>query len=403
MSTQSPFRSISQFGLFLFALSLPISHVPAEFGIGIAVLGWIGESLLAVKWRMSWHPIFAPLMMYLAWNLISAGLSERPLHSLAAVGDNEWPLLIKLMLFWLVEDEVLLKQLLYVFLSASAIAIVYSLWQVVGGYEFYRGKTLDPMGWGFYRSVGFYSFYLTFAAFAMSVFFLASGLSVELKNWKATVLAGLSFLAVLATFARSMWLSFVAAIPIFAFTRGKKVGVVVSSIFLILVVGGTLAVPALRYRAESIVEPDKNETRLNLWKTAVRVSEHNPIFGVGEDNWDLVFERYRVGGFYDTTVHPHNDYLTILVSSGVPGLLSFLSIWGILLWRGFKVARLARSPMVRAVALGSTFSLLGLLIGGMFQNYYGTFINCLEWWFVAGLLVTADKLSQLADQTNVSS
>jgi O-antigen ligase len=167
-------------------------------------------------------------------------------------------------------------------------------------------------------------------------------------------------------------------------------------VFLILVVGGTLTIPALRYRAESIVEPEKNETRLNLWKTAIRVAEHNPVLGVGEDNWDLVFERFRVEGFYDTTVHPHNDYLTVLVSSGVPGLIGFLAIWGISLWRGFKVARLGRTPMIRAIALGSTFSLLGFLIGGMFQNYYGTFINCLGWWFVAGLLFAADRLNQLS-------
>lgn len=403
MNSKSLFRSVSRFGLFLFALSLPISHVPAQFGIGIAVLGWLGENIASGTWKMSWHPAFWPLLVYLVWNLIAAALSERPTHSLLAVGDNEWPLFIMLMLYWLVDDEALLRKLLYVFLSASAIAVVYSLWQVVGGYEFYRGKVLDQMGWGFYRSVGFYSFYLTFAAFAMSVFFIASGLSVELKNWKTTVLAGLSFLAVLATFARSMWLSFVAAIPMFAFTRGRKVGMVVSALFLILVVGGTLAVPALRYRAESIVEPDKNETRLNLWKTAIRVAEHNPVLGVGEDNWDLVFERFRVAGFYDTTVHPHNDYLTVLVSSGVPGLLAFLTIWGISLWRGFKVARNALSPMIRAVALGSTFSLMGLLIGGLFQNYYGTFINCLGWWFVAGLLFVADRLSLISSESKGAS
>ncbi len=219
MKAELFFRSMSQLGLYLFALSLPVSHVPAQFGIGFAVLGWLGANLVSGKWKIAWHPAFAPLLFYLAWNLLAAALSERPLHSLGAVGDNEWALFIMLMLYWLVEDEVLLKKLLYVFLGASAVAIVYSLWQVVGGYELYRGKALDPMGWGFYRSVGFYSFYLTFAAFSMSVFFLASGVSVELKNWRTTVLAGLSFLAVLATFARSMWLSFVAAIPIFAFTR----------------------------------------------------------------------------------------------------------------------------------------------------------------------------------------
>jgi O-antigen ligase len=116
------------------------------------------------------------------------------------------------------------------------------------------------------------------------------------------------------------------------------------------------------------------------------------VTGVGEDNWDYVFSRYRVEGYYDTIVHPHDDYLTVLVSSGVPGLLAFLGIWGIALTAGFRASFRARDERLRAIILGSTFSLVGLLVAGIFQNYYGTFINCLGWWFVTGLLFAAWSL-----------
>jgi putative inorganic carbon (hco3(-)) transporter len=387
---------MSRFGLLLFAFSLPFSHVPAQIAIGIAFIGWLGEGVARRNWLVRWHPVFWPLGVYVAWNVVAAALSERPGHSLGAVLDNEWPLMIMLMLYWTVEDEGLLNRVVHFFLLAAGIAVIYSLWQVVSGVELYRGRQLDTMGWGFYRSVGFYGFYLTFAALAMSVFFLASSFSLEFRKWYTTLLSGLSFLAVLGTFARSMWLSFLAAIPMLAFTRGRKTGFIVSGLLLIIIVGGILAVPAIRYRAESIVEPGQNETRLNLWKTAVNVAEHNRILGVGEDNWDLVFERYRVEGFYDTTVHPHNDYLTVLVSSGIPGLLAFLAMWGIALVTGFKTAVQSQSRTARATALGSAFALMGLLIGAMFQNYYGTFINCLGWWFVVGLLLTSGRLDTLA-------
>lgn len=392
MKTQTIYKTIAHFGLFLFAFSLPVSHVPAQFAIGIALLGWLGEGLVHKKWNLRWHPVFGALVAYVSWNLLSSALSERPAHSLGAVIDNEWPFLIMVMLYWMVDDEALLQRIVYVFLLASTAAVLYALWQVVGGMELYRGRPLDPMGWGFYRAVGFYGFYLTFAALAMTVFFFASSFSVEFRKWPVVLLAGLSFLAVLGTFARSIWLSFVAAIPLFAFTRGRKAGIVVTTVLLVVIVGGILTVPALRHRAESIIEPGQNETRLNLWKTALRIAEHNPILGVGEDNWDLVFERYRVEGFYDTTVHPHNDYLTVLVSSGAPGLLAFLTMWGILMARGFRTALGTRNQLVRATALASTFSLMGLMIGAMFQNYYGTFINCLGWWFVVGLLLAAEKI-----------
>ena len=395
MKRESVFRGVTQFGILFFALSIPISHVPAQFAIGIAFLGWLGEGLVDKKWNVCWHPAFVPLIIYLVWNVFSAALSERPGHSLGAILDNEWPLFIMLMLFWTINDEEFLKKVLMVFLSSACIAAVYALWQVVGGVELYRHAPLDPMGAGFYRAVGFYSFYLTFAALAMAAFFFSTSFSFELKRWYFVVLSVLSFLAVVGTFARSMWLSFALGIPIFAFTRSRKFGTIVVSLTLVLVVGGMLAVPTLRHRVGSILDLGQNETRLNLWKTAVKISEANPIMGVGEDNWDLVFDRYRLDGYYDTIVHPHNDYLTVLVSSGVPGLLAFLSTWAVILMTGIKSARMMKSKTLRAVAWGGAFSLMGLLVGAMFQNYYGTFINCLEWWFVTGLLMTAAKINVL--------
>jgi O-antigen ligase len=401
MNKESAFRDTTRFGILLFALSIPISHVPAQFAIGIAFLGWLGDGLINKKWSIRWHPAFAPLMIYLAWNVLSAALSERPGHSLSAILDNEWPLFIMLMLFWTIADEAFLKKVLMVFLSSACIAAVYALWQVVGGVELYRHAQLDPMGSGLYRAVGFYSFYLTFAALAMSAFFFSTSFSFEMRKWYFVVLSVVSFLAVVATFARSMWLSFAIGIPIFVFTRGRKFGTIVVSLILVLVVGGMLAVPTLRNRVGSILDAGQNETRLNLWKTAVKVFEANPIVGIGEDNWDLVFDRYRVEGYYDTTVHPHNDYLTVLVSSGLPGLLAFLSTWGIILVVGFKSTRSTQSKTLRAVGWGGAFSLIGLLVGAFFQNYYGTFINCLEWWFVAGLLMTASRLSVLKPREEI--
>ncbi|MBM4161608.1 MAG: O-antigen ligase family protein [Ignavibacteria bacterium] len=383
-------------GFFLFAIGLPISHVPAQFGIGLSFLGWLLEGLINRRWQVRWHVVFVPISAYLLWNILSASLSERPAHSLAAVLDNEWPILIMVLLYWTSESSQRLFHLTVAFLISSAFAMVYGVWQTVGGVEFYRNVQLDPIGWGFYRAVGFYGFYLTFAALAMTVFFLSTALLVELKSkkrWLFGATALVSFLAVVGTFARSIWLSFAAAIPLFAFTRGKRTGMIVTASLLALLLVGVLTVPALRFRAASVVDLSQNETRLNLWKTAIRISEDYPLTGVGEDNWDHVFERYRVEGYYDTIVHPHSDYLSVLVSSGYPGLVAFVAIWGITLTAGFRASRGIQDEKLRAITLGSTFAVFGFLVGSLFQNYYGTFINCLGWWFVTGLLFAAHAAS----------
>lgn len=383
---------ITRFGLFFFAFSLPISHVPVQFGIGLALLGWLGEGIFNKKWQVRWHFFFVPLIFYIAWNVIAAALSPRPLHSLGAVVDNEWPLLIMLMMFWTINDVQTLTKLVNTLLIASSVTMVYAIWQTFGGVELYRNMPLDSMG-GYYRAVGFYGFYLTFAAFAMSVFFLSVSLFAEVKSKRRVWYAAssiVSFLAVIGSFARSIWLSFAAAIPLFAFLRSRKAGIL-SIVFLITITTvGVLTVPALRYRVDSIIDISKNQTRLNLWTSAIAMSKDYPVFGVGEDNWDFFFEKYRVqGGYYDTVVHPHNDYLTTLISSGVPGLFAFIAMWVSALIAGFTTAKSATNERVRAIALGATFSVLGFLVGSFFQNYYATFINCLGWWFLAGLIFSA--------------
>ncbi len=397
---------ITKAGLYLFALSLPVSHVPAQFGIGLAVLGWLTDGLVNNKWRVVRHPFLGFLAFYLAWNIIAAVLSPRPLHSLNAVGDNEWPLLIMLMMFWTIDDAQVLRKIVLVYFVASAVAMVYAIWQTFGGIELYRNLTLDWMG-GYYRAVGFYGFYLTFAAFAMSVFFLALAYAFETSRHRIlhTALAAAAFLAIVGSFARSIWLSLAIGIPAFGFLKNKKFGLIICTGLLVVIIAGIAIEPAIRYRAESILEPGQNQTRLNLWKTSVNIAHARPIFGGGEDNFDYFFPIYSVEGYYDTTVHPHNDYLTVLVASGIPGLLAFVGMWLISLRAGYRVWKRSERPEIKAIALGSALSLFGFLIGSFFQNYYGTFVNCLGWWFVVGLILTANRLcrQESADSAQSSS
>ncbi|MFH0989803.1 MAG: O-antigen ligase family protein [bacterium] len=383
-------------GFYLFAFSIPISHVPAQFGIAFSFIGWFLEGLLNKRWQIQRHVFFIPLTFYLIWNILSSAISERPLHSLTALIDNEWPALLMVMLFWNVKDVRVLKRIVNLFLFSSSIAMVYAMWETFAGVELYRNLPLDPMG-NYYRAVGFYGFYLTFAAFAMSVLFLAASHSVEAKGrrrWMYLSITAISFFAIIGTFARSIWLAIAALIPLFSFLKSKKLGLIVTASLVVVIIAVMLTVPAIKERIFSIVDVTQNETRLNLWKTAIAVWKDTPVLGIGEDNWDLVFERFKVPGFYDTTVHPHNDYLTVLVSSGIIGFLNFIALWFIALWTGLRTSRRAKDNNLRAIANGSTVALCGFLIGSFFQNYYGSFINCLGWWFVAGLIFASAAVAQ---------
>ena len=387
-------RRLAEFGILLFAGTIPVSHVPAQFGIAFAVLGWILEGVINKNWKKDWSPVFLPLILYLAWNVICSALSPRPAHSLWALADNEWAAFIMLMMVWTVSTAKELWRILVCWFVSSAVAMVYAIWQTFYGVELYRMLTLSPMG-SFYRSVGFYGFYLTFAAFAMTVFFISTAYAMEKvskRRWLNGILPLFSFTAVIFTFARSVWLSFVGVIPFLGFIRGKRKDWVASVIVLVVFALSIALVPSLRSRAESTFDVGGNLTRINLWKTSLHINEDHRFVGIGEDNFDYFFEKYKVPGYYDTIAHPHNDYLNVLVNSGIPGLIFFVWMWVAVLRVGILTWRDSKDEVVRSAALGGVLSLVGLMICALFQDYYGSFINCLGWWFVVGLVLSAANI-----------
>jgi putative inorganic carbon (hco3(-)) transporter len=395
-------KAMSRFGLYLFALSIPISFVPAEFAIGLALFGWIFEGIFNKNWQIYPTKLFIPLIFYIGWNIIASGISPRPAHSLWALADNEWPLCIMLFTYFLIDDIAVLKRMVHLWLFSASVSALYAIWQTFSGYQLHRNDPLAPMG-SYFRAVGFNGFYLTFAGFIMTVFIVSLCLSfqsgADKNRWRYYFVALTSILATIGTFARSIWLSFGVVIPIFGIVKGKRIGSIVISLFFALVLFCVLCIPAVRDRAYSAILPSENQTRLNLWSTSLLIAKDSPVMGIGEDNFDSFFPRYKVEGFYDVTSHPHNDYLTVLISSGVPGLLAFLSIWFVLLQAGFKTHKYSNNPFLKELALGSTLAIIGFMIGGLFQNYYGTFANCWGWWLMAGFIMASSRLAAKEERT----
>jgi len=386
--------NLSHLGLYLFAVSIPVSFVPAELGVVLAWLGWLLEGIFNKRWKFYSTNLYYPLLFYLIWNIISSGISPRPIHSLLALADNEWPLFIMLGMVILIDEVHVLKRMVHLWFYSAAGAALYGIWQTFAGVQLHRSDPLAPFG-NYFRAVGFNGFYLTYAGLMMSVVLVSLCLGSQTggKNrWKYLFLSVISSLAVVGTFARSIWLSFAVVLPVYGFTKGKRIGSIITIGFIALVLLGVLFVPAIQERAYSIFIPSENQTRLNLWKTSINISKDYPLTGIGEDNFDYYFERYRVEGFYDATGHPHNDYLNVLVNSGIPGLLAFLILWGVVLVKGKTVVQESKDPFLRAVTLGGSFAIIGFLVGGFFQNYYGTFANCWGWWFLAGMTMTSHRL-----------
>lgn len=81
-----------------------------------------------------------------------------------------------------------------------------------------------------------------------------------------------------------------------------------------------------RYFKNSYIDKSNN-TRLDLWKNAIRVVSDQPIFGFGFGVYNNENEKYRdLPSFYLTpdSAPAHQSYLDILVYGGITGFLIFI-------------------------------------------------------------------------------
>ena len=102
--------------------------------------------------------------------------------------------------------------------------------------------------------------------------------------------------------------------------------------------------------------------RIKLWKYGFQFFMQNPILGYGPENLE---SKYQAVGIEQD--RPHNLIVQLATTSGIIGLLSYLSAIGIILIRGLKSMDLENSFLVISLAC-----VIAYMISAMFGNsmYY---------------------------------
>lgn len=190
----------------------------------------------------------------------------------------------------------------------------------------------------------------------------------------------LEFFALTLTSIRGAYLGLLAGILLAAAlllvlskNRFLKIGLAV--VLVLMFVGGSAAVkfrqnPAVRSlpiidRLSSISMRDGTViTRLIGWRAALSGFKDNPIFGVGLENFNVVFNKYFNPIYY--TYAPsepyfdraHNSYLDRLSMTGLLGLAAFLALIGVLIFylvRGWRFGHYRRGELALFAGVGAAY------------------------------------------------
>lgn len=364
------------FALCGFALFSPWSIAGAQTAIVVALFAWLARMLVWGRIGFVRTPLDLPILAYLITQVISVAFSPFKAHSLLALKE-EWLLLVFFLITNNVEGEGKAKKLFTILISVSALVGFYAIWQHYSGMDLYRHRMLEPRG-DVFLSLGLFDHHLTFGGYYMLVFLLAfvflisaggSGL-LRISSFVASVVLGFSLVF---SYARSAWLGAVAG--------GLSYGLLKGGRFILFLVLGLIVLCLLIYFVEptswerikeiDLSKDQPGSTRIRLWQTSINMIRDKPIWGIGLGNFSRIFDRYKVEGTYDTTCHPHNDFLNVAVNSGILGLLAYLSIWAVFLYSTVKsVLKKPPRGFRYAARMGGIIAVVAFLVAGLFQCYY---------------------------------
>lgn len=118
--------------------------------------------------------------------------------------------------------------------------------------------------------------------------------------------------------------------------------------------------------------------------------EHPFGIGLSTPNFERLLVHYGIEG----VVNSHNIYLEMGLQAGILGLITFLAMIGIVMWRIRRALALAREPAQQEALLYLFLLLLGYLSNGYFQPIFSVYpkLNNL-FWLLCGLgLAAADRV-----------
>jgi putative inorganic carbon (HCO3(-)) transporter len=348
--------------LWLTIVSVPIVILP--FGVsdifdaikgpvlvlsGIAILLFL---ILNKKWEKS--IITGLLLTYISLVLLASIFAHDPL--LAFAGATNYggrfegfaTISIYVLLFYAARNYLIVtKQKLIRALSFLLIVSIYSLVQYYQFDPLVIYKNYRPM---IFSTIGNQNFLGSLMVMLCSLTF---GLSVFYRKWYYFLFFTLFFSSLLASQTRGSWIAFgIVFIGLtlltFLFYRTKILGVLIAlalMIFVALVLNYSKK-NALSNRTNSIKTEIKMKNeyggsgRFKIWEITWGVIKDHPILGTGPENLKSVLKTeykkelnayYRMKGV--TIDKAHNEYLHMAAVSGIPSLIVYLLLIGVIFWQ----------------------------------------------------------------------
>lgn len=145
----------------------------------------------------------------------------------------------------------------------------------------------------------------------------------------------------------------------------------------------------LTFSSYDSIQPIKS--RLDIWTSTAHMIKDHPIFGIGQDTFDIGFESYASA---DLTKDPalfadraHNLILDLTASYGIVGLLAYAAFFIMLLIHGLRFILREGLTEKSLTALALLTGFIGIVIATQF-NFFVHVHHIFLWTLIAAFLAT---------------
>ena len=362
------------------------------------------------------HPLTLAILFYLSWMLVAAITSTMPLVSLKFFISHFWFIAGGYFLAYVIfkKDSKNISRFLWLYIIPLCLVIFYTLFnQSQAG--LINQKAAHSAMHPFYNDHTAYGAILALFIPVLGGFlFLKKGIR-KAPRIVVYLLLILFLTALILSYSRAAWLSLVLALVVFIIIR-LHIRFVTITLFAILLAGLFFSYQTVIFlkleenKQESstsfvkhissmtnIRSDASNLERINRWKSALRMFAEKPILGWGPGTYMFQYAPFQT--FEDRTIistdfgdmgNAHSEYLGPLAESGIPGLLSIVTIFLLSFLTGLRVYLKAREKWVKTLALSLVTGLSTYFIHGFMNNFLDSDKAAIPVWGFLAILVFLD-------------
>lgn len=360
------------------------------------------------------HPVFWTILFYLGWLIVCIVPSEIPLVSIKYVIAKLWFIGVFFYLGYILfkAEPKLFRHFVLAFITGLVIVCTMTLVK-----HFSRGIFDQKQAHGACQP-----FYIDHTSYGATIAFLLPmviGFVFIVKSRINKVififLSLFLFFALVFSYSRAAWLSIMVAGAIWLtwFIR-VRFSVVLASVIITIGLFFTFQFEIKQWLSSNTTDSSgnlkehlnsalnvstdaSNLERINRWNSAIRMFEERPFYGWGPGTYMFCYAPFQRS--YDRTIistnfgtggTAHSEYLGLLSEAGLFGLLSYVLILIVVLYRGFLISRKINEKATRILLICSILGLVTYIVHGVLNNFLDTDKIATPFWAFIAFIVAVD-------------